>query len=348
MQAFHVAIAQARPLARAGRLVTFGIVPTAPETGYGYIRGDAAVGEGYAVDRFEEKPDLATAEGFLVSSDYFWNSGMFMFKAGRYPAELAQHSPGIGAACEKAAADFHPDMQFLRIDEAAFRACPSESIDYAVMEHTANAVVVPLQAEWSDVGSWSALWEVQEHDEDGNAFAGDVLAAGTTNKLARAESRLVALVGIDNAIVETKDAVLVADSRKVQEVKRLVEQLKAAGRKELVSHRRVYRPWESYDFIGFGERDQVKRIIVNPGAKLSVQMHHHRAEHGVVVRGTARVQKGDDRLLLSENQSVYIPIGTIHSLVNPGKIPLDLIEVQTGSYLGEDDIVRFEDRYGRS
>ena len=296
-----------------------------------------------------KSPTSPLPRDFVASGDYFWNSGMFMFKAGRYLAELGEHSPAIAAACEKAAGDFHPDMQFLRMDEAAFRACPSLSIDYAVMEHTANAVVVPLQAEWSDVGSWSALWEVQERDEDGNAFAGDVLATGTTNTLARAESRLVALVGIDNAIVvETKDAVLVADSRKVQDVKSLVERLKAAGRKELVSHRQVYRPWGSYDFIDFGERDQVKRIIVNPGAKLSVQMHHHRAEHWVVVRGTARVQKGDETLLLSENQSVYIPIGTIHSLENPGKIPLELIEVQTGSYLGEDDIVRFEDRYGRS
>ena len=349
VKSFHAAIAKALPLAEAGRLVTFGIVPTAPETGYGYIRRGGAVGEGLAVDGFEEKPDRATAEGFVASGDYFWNSGMFMFKAARYLAELDEHSHEIAVACEKAAGDFHPDLQFLRMNEAAFRACPSQSIDHAVMEHTENAVVVPLEAGWSDVGSWSALWEVQERDKSGNAFAGDVLATGTTNTLARAESRLVALVGIDNAIVvETKDAVLVADSRKVQDIKDVVERLKANGRKELVSHRQVYRPWGSYDSLDFGTRDQVKRIIVNPGAKLSVQMHHHRAEHWVVVRGTARVQRGDENLLLSENQSIYIPVGTIHSLENPGKIALELIEVQTGSYLGEDDIVRFEDRYGRS
>ncbi len=318
--AFHDAVAKALPLAEQGKLVTFGIVPGSAETGYGYIRRGEAVGEGFAVDRFEEKPDAATAEKFVGSGQYYWNSGMFMFRAGRYLEELKQHSPAIAAACEKAAAKLQPDMQFVRVDAAAFGTCPAKSIDYAVMEQTTNAVVVPLQAQWSDVGSWTALWQAQKRDSQGNAFRGDVVAAETTNSLARADSRLVALIGVkDLVVVETKDAVLVADMHRVQEVKAIVEQLKKSNRREQISHREVHRPWGHYDSIDVGERDQVKRITVKPGAKLSVQMHHHRAEHWVVVRGTARVQKGSESILLTENQSIYIPLGETHALENPGQ-----------------------------
>ena len=346
---FHDSVLQALPLAQQGKLVTFGVVPTAPETGYGYIRRGAAFAGGYRVDSFEEKPDAATAGSYLKSGEYYWNSGMFMFRAGRYLEELAKFRPGIASACERAMAEGRPDMPSVRVDAAAFAACPGESVDYAVMENTADAVVVPLDADWSDVGSWSALWQIQQRDDGGNALRGDVIAVSTRNTLARAESRLVALVGVEDLIVvETKDAVLVAARDRVQDVKGVVERLKASNRQEHSTHREVYRPWGHYDSIDVGERDQVKRITVKPGAKLSVQMHHHRAEHWIVVRGTAKVQKGDETVLLTENQSIYIPLGEVHALENPGKIPLELIEVQSGSYLGEDDIVRFEDRYGRS
>jgi mannose-1-phosphate guanylyltransferase len=344
----HDAVLQALPLAEQGKLVTFGVVPTAPETGYGYIRRGAAFAGGYRVDRFEEKPDAATAESYLKSGNYYWNSGMFMFRAGRYLEELEKFRPEIASACERAMAEASTDMQFVRVAGAAFAACPAESVDYAVMENTDDAMVVPLDAGWSDVGSWSALWQIQQRDDGGNALRGDVIAVSTSNTLARAESRLVALVGVEDLIVvETKDAVLVAARDRVHDVKGIVERLKASNRHEHSTHREVYRPWGRYDSIDVGERDRVKRITVKPGAKLSVQMHHHRAEHWIVVRGTAKVQKGDETVLLTENQSIYIPLGEVHGLENPGKIPLELIEVQSGSYLGEDDIVRFEDRYGR-
>ena len=347
--AFHASVACALPLAADGKLVTFGIVPSHPETGYGYIERGQAVGDGgYAVNRFVEKPDLATAQGYLEGGKHLWNSGMFMFKASRYLEELERFRPDILAACRSALVGGVQDMDFTRVDAAAFAACPDESIDYAVMEKTQDAVVVPLDAGWSDIGSWSALWDVSKKDHAGNVFKGDVLSENTSNTYIHAESRLVAAVGVESlVIVETKDAVLVAHRDSVQDVKKIVEQIKQNGRQEHINHREVYRPWGIYDSIDNGHRYQVKRITVKPGAKLSVQMHHHRAEHWIVVSGTAKVTNGDKTYLVTENQSTYIPIGQVHSLENPGVMPLELIEVQSGSYLGEDDIVRFEDRYGR-
>ena len=348
--AFHAAIAGAAALAAGGALATFGVVPTAPETGYGYIHRGPAVGGGvaYQVDRFVEKPELDKARAFLDDGGYYWNSGMFLFRAERYLSELAGFAPAIAASAETAVQKAYRDMDFCRLDEAAFAASPSDSIDYAVMERTAHAVVVPADIGWSDVGSWSALREVLPHDADGNAARGDVYLDGVTDTLVRAESRIVALVGVrDLVVVETADAVLVAHKDQVQRVKQVVEHLKTKERTEHLHHTRVYRPWGSYEGIDAGDRFQVKRNTVNPGGKLSLQMHHHRAEHWVVVSGTARVTCGDSVTLLSENQSTYIPIGMNHRLENPGKLPLHLIEVQSGSYLGEDDIVRFEDVYQR-
>ncbi|HEX6592734.1 MAG TPA: mannose-1-phosphate guanylyltransferase/mannose-6-phosphate isomerase [Moraxellaceae bacterium] len=348
--AFQAAVKKALPLAEAGKLVTFGIVPTAAETGYGYIRRGASLAEGaYAVAAFVEKPDLKTAQDYLASGQYDWNSGMFLFRASVYLKELQAFRPDILDACKKALATPQSDLDFVRVDAAAFEASPSDSIDYAVMEKTADAAVVPMAAGWNDVGAFSSLWEVSAKDENGNAFNGDVFAYDTRNTFVDAENALVATVGLqDTIVVQTKDAVLVAARDRVQDVKKIVEQLKAEGRGEYRLHRQVYRPWGHYDSVDAGSRYQVKRITVNPGAKLSVQMHHHRAEHWVVVSGTARVTlDGVDRLL-AENESIYLPIGAVHALENPGKIPLELIEVQVGAYLGEDDIVRFEDRYGRA
>lgn len=347
--AFHNSIQKALPLAAAGKLVTFGIVPSHPETGYGYIERGAAVGSGYAVARFVEKPDFSTAQDYFESGKYLWNSGIFLFRASRYLEELGRFRPAIIAACRDALAKSSQDMHFMRINSGAFMTCPNDSIDYAVMEKTSDAVVVPLDAGWSDVGSWSALWDVNPKDLQGNVLQGDVLAEDTLNSFVHAESRLVATVGIqDLVIVETKDAVLVAHKDHVQDVKRIVSRLKTDGRREHISHREVYRPWGMYDSVDYGPRYQVKRITVKPGAKLSVQMHHHRAEHWIVVSGTAKVTNGESTYLVTENQSTYISIGQVHSLENPGVIPLELIEVQSGSYLGEDDIVRFEDKYGRA
>ncbi|QJD92093.1 mannose-1-phosphate guanylyltransferase/mannose-6-phosphate isomerase [Duganella dendranthematis] len=347
--AFQRAVQSAVELVREGALATFGVVPTGPETGYGYIRRGEANGAGYRVDRFVEKPDRATAEAFLAEGSYYWNSGMFLFQAGRYLSELASFQPEMAAAAERAVSLAYRDMDFCRLDEAAFSACPSDSIDYAVMEHTRHAVVIPADIGWSDVGSWSALWEVSPRDEAGNSQRGDVYLDGVSNSLVRADSRIVALIGVqDLVVVETADAVLVAHKDQVQRVKQIVDHLKTSERTEHLYHTRVYRPWGSYEGIDHGERFQVKRITVNPGGKLSLQMHHHRAEHWVVVSGTARVTCGETVTLLSENQSTYIPIGMNHRLENPGKLPLHLIEVQSGSYLGEDDIVRFEDVYQRA
>jgi mannose-1-phosphate guanylyltransferase len=350
IQAFQASIQTALPLAEAGKLVTFGIVPTHPETGYGYIeKGDNVGSSGYLVSRFVEKPDLLTAQEYLASGSYFWNSGMFMFRARRYLEELERFRPDILAACREALAGGSQDMHFTRVDQAVFAACPEDSVDYAVMEKTADAVMVSLDAGWSDIGSWSALWEVSEKDEQCNVFKGDVLDQNSRNTYVHADSRLVATIGVEDLIiVETKDAVLVAHKNHVQDVKKIVEQLKNDSRNEHINHREVYRPWGVYDSIDNGHRYQVKRITVKPGAKLSVQMHHHRAEHWIVVSGTAKVTNGDKTYLVSENQSTYIPIGQVHALENPGVIPLELIEVQSGSYLGEDDIVRFEDKYGRA
>lgn len=345
--AFRSAVQAAAAAAEAGKLVTFGIVPTGPETGYGYIK--AADGQGLrAVERFVEKPDLGTATSYVSSGQYYWNSGMFLFKASRYLQELERFQPAMLAGSRQAWQQARRDADFTRLDKEAFTAVPSDSIDYAVMEKTADAVVIPLDAGWNDVGSWTALRDVSQQDGDGNAHQGDVIAIDCRNTYAYAQ-RLVALVGLDDVVVvETDDAVLVGKADRMQEVKTVVAQLKAEGRSEATWHRKVYRPWGAYDSIDNGERFQVKRITVKPGGTLSLQMHHHRAEHWIVVSGTAEVTRGDEVILLSENQSTYIPLGVTHRLRNPGKLPLELIEVQSGSYLGEDDIVRFEDTYGRS
>lgn len=346
---FHQAVKAAARLAEQDKLVTFGVVPVRPETGYGYIqRGDGLELEGFEVARFVEKPDLVRASEYIQSGDYYWNSGMFMFRASVYLNALEMFRPDILAACKGALEKSLKDMDFIRVDAEAFAACPEDSIDYAVMEKTTEAAVVPLDAGWSDIGSWSALWEIGDKDGNGNVCKGDVLAFNTQNSLIHAEHKLVATVGVENlVVVETKDAVLVVHKDKVQDVKKVVEAIKNSGRHEHMNHREVYRPWGVYDSIEAGERYQVKRISVSPGAKLSVQMHHHRAEHWVVVSGTARVTNGEKTFLVTENESTFIPIGEVHALENPGKIPLELIEVQSGSYLGEDDIVRFEDHYGR-
>ncbi|WP_295546122.1 mannose-1-phosphate guanylyltransferase/mannose-6-phosphate isomerase [uncultured Stenotrophomonas sp.] len=345
--AFRSAVQAAASAADAGKLVTFGIVPTGPETGYGYIK--AADGQGVrAVERFVEKPDLETATGYVSSGQYYWNSGMFLFKASRYLRELERFQPEMLASSRQAWQQARRDADFTRLDKDAFTAVPSDSIDYAVMEKTADAVVIPLDAGWNDVGSWTALRDVSQQDGDGNAHQGDVIAIDCRNTYAYAQ-RLVALVGLDDVIVvETDDAVLVGRADRMQEVKTVVAKLKAEGRSEATWHRKVYRPWGAYDSIDNGERFQVKRITVKPGGTLSLQMHHHRAEHWIVVSGTAEVTRGNEVILLSENQSTYIPLGVTHRLRNPGKLPLELIEVQSGSYLGEDDIVRFEDTYGRN
>ncbi|MDR5757613.1 mannose-1-phosphate guanylyltransferase/mannose-6-phosphate isomerase [Caballeronia sp. LZ035] len=342
----------ASAVAADGHLVTFGIEPTSAHTGYGYIRAGAALSSqsgAHAVDAFVEKPDAQTAERFLSDGGYYWNSGMFMLKASTYLAELTRHAPDIAETSALALDDAKCDNDFIRLDASAFMRCPNVSVDYAVMEKTDRAAVIAAaDLGWNDIGSWSALAEIADTDDAGNAVIGDVLAEGVTNSYVRAEHRMVAAIGLDNVvIVETADAVLVAHRDRAQDVKKIVERLNASGRHESVTHRRVVRPWGSYEGIDQGDRFQVKRIVVNPAAQLSLQMHHHRAEHWIVVKGTAIVTNGDNEIILSENQSTYIPLGVTHRLRNPGRIPLELIEVQSGSYLGEDDIVRFEDTYGR-
>lgn len=348
-QAFQAAVIQGSQPARQGELVTFGIVADRPETGYGYIRrGEPLVDGIYRVASFVEKPDQATAERYLADGGYDWNSGIFLMRADRWLEEIGVHRPDILAACEKAMAAAKRDSDFVRLDKDAFLACPGDSIDYAVMENTGRAAVVPLEAGWSDVGCWSSIWDVSEHDAHGNVNKGDVLTHDAKNSLFLAENRCIAAVGVEDVIVvETADAVLVTDRNRCQDVKQIVSQLKDAEREEHRFHRRVYRPWGDYEGVDQGNRYQVKRLTVKPGAQLSLQMHHHRAEHWIVVSGTARVTRGDDVFILSENESTYIPIGTTHRLENPGTIPLEIIEVQSGSYLGEDDIVRFEDVYNR-
>jgi mannose-1-phosphate guanylyltransferase / mannose-6-phosphate isomerase len=346
--AFQHAVKVAESAAQAGHLATFGVVARVPETGYGYIRRGATAGEAFRIAQFIEKPALPKAQQLVNSGEYYWNSGMFVFGARRYLDELKRLAPDIAAACQSAFEGAKHDLDFTRVDEAAFKACRSESIDYAVMEKTADAVVVPLDAGWSDVGSWSALLEACDPDASGNVVHGDVMLEDTRNSYVYSESRLVAAVGVrDHIIVETKDAVLVVPRAAAQEVKTLVNHLKAQGRYEHALHREVFRPWGSYDSLDAGERFQVKRLVVRPGGVLSLQMHHHRAEHWVVVSGTARITRGEESFLLEENQSTYIPIGVRHRIENPGRIALHIIEVQSGGYLGEDDIVRFEDRYGR-
>ena len=348
--AFQEAVIKAGKLAQQGFLVTFGIVPTAAETGYGYIkRSSENIAEAFKVAEFVEKPNAVVAQAYIDSGEYYWNSGMFAFKAGCYLEELEKFAPEMLSACRSAFSAAKVDVDFVRLDKELFAQCPSDSIDYAVMEKTDKAVVIPLDANWNDVGSWSALWDVRAKDARGNALSGDVLALDTENSFIHSENKLVAVIGVkDLVIVETDDAVMIAPKDRVQEVKEIVATLKKQQRCEADLHRKVYRPWGHYDSVDNGERHKTKHIVVKPGAKLSVQKHHHRAEHWVVVKGTALVTKGDETTLLSENESTYIPLGVIHRLENPGVIPLEMVEVQSGSYLGEDDIVRFEDKYGRT
>lgn len=347
--AFRTAVIRAIPLAEAGKLVSFGIVPSEPHTGYGYIKRGIDLGEGFDVDAFVEKPCSDVAQDYFSSGDYYWNSGMFLFRASRYLEELKKFSPDILEQCQASVIEVKSDLDFIRINKEAFESCPSNSVDYAVMEKTSHAVVVPMDAGWSDIGSWSSLWDISEKDSEGNSTHGDVILYNTHNSYVRTDNKLVAVIGVDGlVIVSTKDALMVSHKDSVQDVKIITEALKAQARNEWQSSREVYRPWGKYDSIDSGERYQAKRITVKPGAKLSIQMHHHRAEHWVVVAGTAKVTQGDKVFLLSENESTYIPIGVVHALENPGKVDLELIEVQSGSYLGEDDIVRLNDIYGRA
>ena len=349
--AFREAVASASRLGEDGWLVAFGIRPDYAETGYGYIlRGEALDADGYRIGRFVEKPDLATAERYVADGGYGWNSGMFLFNAATYLDELARHAPDILAAARKAYAAADADLDFTRVGRDEFAASPSDSIDYAVMERTDRAAVVPVSCGWSDIGSWSSLWSVAERDASGNRHEGDVISVDSTGSLVRAsERRLIATIGIEDlVIIDTADATLVARKDRVQDVKLVVDALKAAGRQEHLFHRKVYRPWGSYDAIGVGDRFQVKKIVVKPGAALSLQQHQHRAEHWIVVSGVAEVTCDERVFELHENQSTYIPLGSVHRLRNRGSVPVELIEVQSGSYLGEDDIVRLEDVYGRS
>jgi mannose-1-phosphate guanylyltransferase/mannose-6-phosphate isomerase len=354
VEAFHAAVSQGAVHADAGKVVTFGIRPASPETGFGYIRGGKALRTpdgAREIGAFVEKPDSATASRYVSSGDYFWNSGIFMMRASVWVAQIGVTRPDIIQACRAAFGARNPDRDFLRIGKEAFTACPADSIDYAVMEKLPPGlgVVIPLDAGWSDVGAWDALWHLGSKDGDSNVLQGDVMAVGTRDTLAISHSRLVTLVGVkETVVVETPDAVLVAHKSEMQRVKDLVARLKRERRTEADIHRKVYRPWGYYDGIDAGNRFQVKRIVVNPGAALSLQLHHHRAEHWVVVRGTARVTRGEETFLVSENESTFIPIGTKHRLENPGKVPLEIIEVQSGAYLGEDDITRFDDAYGRA
>ncbi|MCX9158404.1 mannose-1-phosphate guanylyltransferase/mannose-6-phosphate isomerase [Niveibacterium sp. 24ML] len=357
LSAFQAAIQDGARRAEAGAFVTFGIVPDRPETGYGYIRTGAIVADNSAaleLAAFVEKPNTETAQRYVSSGEYLWNSGIFVLKASRWLAAIEHFNPEMAEACRAAIAVAKDDGDFVRVDKQAFLRSPSDSIDYAVMEplsgaaHIGRGVVIPLSAGWSDVGAWDALWQVSDKDESGNAVRGNAMLEGCKDSFVFAESRLVAGIGLkDVVVVETPDAVMVAHKNNTQDVKKIVARLKSDGKTLAQNHRKVFRPWGWYDSIDLGDRFQVKRIGVNPGAKLSLQMHHHRAEHWIVVSGTAEVTNGDKVMLLTENQSTYISLGTTHRLANPGKVPLEIIEVQSGSYLGEDDIVRFEDTYGR-
>jgi len=346
--AFTNAVNSALPLAESGKLVTFGIVPNEAHTGYGYIKIGDKDGGGFVVDKFVEKPSSDVARDYIESGSYVWNSGMFLFKASRYLEELEKFRPDIYSSCVASTDELESDLDFLRVNKEIFEKCPSESIDYAVMEETADAVVVSMDAGWSDIGSWSSLWDASQKDYEGNVTHGDVIVHNAKDCYLRSDDRLVAAVGVDNlVVVDTKDALMVAHKDSVQDAKIIAQHLKADERSEWNLHREVHRPWGKYDSIDNGDRYQVKRITVKPGAKLSVQMHHHRAEHWIVVNGSAKVTNGDKTFFLSENESTYIPVGVIHALENPGENDLELIEVQSGSYLGEDDIVRFDDIYGR-
>ena len=347
--AFSAAVTQAIPLAEAGKLVTFGIVPSAPHTGYGYIKRGNDIGEGFRVDEFAEKPSMKVAQEYISSGEYYWNSGIFLFRASRYLEELEKFRPDIMGKCKLSVNEIKADLDFLRVHKETFESCPAESIDYAVMEKTDDAVVVPIDAGWSDIGSWSSLWDISEKDDNGNSTHGDVILHSTSNSYVRTDDKLVTLIGIDDlVIVSTKDALMVAHKDSTQDVKVITDILKTQTRSEWELNREVYRPWGKYDSIDSNHEYQVKKLTVNPGAKLSVQMHHHRSEHWVVVAGQARVHYGSESFDLKVNESTYHGKEVVHALENQGEIPLELIEVQVGSYLGEDDIVRFSDQYGRS
>ncbi|EID3682385.1 mannose-1-phosphate guanylyltransferase/mannose-6-phosphate isomerase [Escherichia coli] len=349
IEAFHAAVLAAEQESVDNKLVTFGIVPTKPETGYGYIKkGEQVKNSVFKVNSFVEKPDLETAKNYLEQKCYLWNSGMFMFKASVYLDELKKIRPDILAACKESLSSASTDLDFIRLNSDVFAECPDESIDYAVMEKTQDCVVIPLDADWSDIGSWTSLWEISEKDEHENVSHGDVINYNSRNNYIYSEGSLISTVGVNNLIiVQTKDALLVAQQDNVQDIKKIVEILKKQKRSEHISHREVYRPWGRYDSVERGDRYQVKRITVKPGECLSTQMHHHRAEHWVVVAGTAKVTCGERTFFVTENESTFIPIGTVHTLENPGKIPLEVIEIQSGVYLGDDDIVRLSDKYGR-
>ncbi|WP_097481455.1 mannose-1-phosphate guanylyltransferase/mannose-6-phosphate isomerase [Escherichia coli] len=349
IEAFHAAVLAAEQESVDNKLVTFGIVPTKPETGYGYIKkGEQVKNSVFKVNSFVEKPDLETAKNYLEQKCYLWNSGMFMFKASVYLDELKKFRPDILAACKESLSSASTDLDFIRLNSDVFAECPDESIDYAVMEKTQDCVVIPLDADWSDIGSWTSLWEISEKDEHENVSHGDVINYNSRNNYIYSEGSLISTVGVNNLIiVQTKDALLVAQQDNVQDIKKIVEILKKQKRSEHISHREVYRPWGGYDSVERGDRYQVKRITVKPGECLSTQMHHHRAEHWVVVAGTAKVTCGERTFFVTENESTFIPIGTVHTLENPGKIPLEVIEIQSGVYLGDDDIVRLSDKYGR-
>ncbi|XIU65116.1 mannose-1-phosphate guanylyltransferase/mannose-6-phosphate isomerase [Escherichia coli] len=349
IEAFHAAVLAAEQESVDNKLVTFGIVPTKPETGYGYIKkGEQVKNSVFKVNSFVEKPDLETAKNYLEQKCYLWNSGMFMFKASVYLDELKKFRPDILAACKESLSSASTELDFIRLNSDVFAECPDESIDYAVMEKTQDCVVIPLDADWSDIGSWTSLWEISEKDEHENVSHGDVINYNSRNNYIYSEGSLISTVGVNNLIiVQTKDALLVAQQDNVQDIKKIVEILKKQKRSEHISHREVYRPWGRYDSVERGDRYQVKRITVKPGECLSTQMHHHRAEHWVVVAGTAKVTCGERTFFVTENESTFIPIGTVHTLENPGKIPLEVIEIQSGVYLGDDDIVRLSDKYGR-
>lgn len=352
ISSFQHTLYEARVMAEKGYLVTFGIKPTRPETGYGYIKAGQKITESdsaYQIDKFVEKPDYKTANNYISSGEYFWNGGMFLCKSSRFLEEMALHSPDVLTSCELALQKATKDFDFIRVNTNNFESSPSISMDYAVMEKTESAVVVPMDAGWTDLGAWSAIHQVLEKDKNGNACKGDVVLQESENCLVFAENRLVTLFGMHNAVVvETSDAIIVADNKSCQEVKLIVEKLKRENRSEATEHRQGFRPWGMYDCIDKGNRFQVKRITVKPGETLSLQLHHHRAEHWIVVSGTAKVRCGDKTSLLTENQSTFIPLGELHQLSNPGKFDLELIEVQSGAYLGEDDIERFDDEYGRA
>jgi mannose-1-phosphate guanylyltransferase len=339
VDSFRESVKKGMPLAEQGKLVTFGIVPSKPHTGYGYIKAETEVGDGFLVGSFIEKPDQVTAESYLEQGGYYWNSGMFLFKASRYLEELETYRPDVFNACSKAVEGVSPDLDFIRVGSEAFAACPDDSIDCAVMENTADAVVVPMDAGWNDIGSWSSLWEVSDKDDNGNALLGDVIVHNVRNSYIRTDDKLVAAVGFDDMVViSTKDALLVAHKERAQDAKLITNKLRDEGRSELELHREVYQPWGKYDSIDNGDRYKVKRIMVKPGAKLSVQLHHHRAEHWVVVSGSAKVTIGDNTFFLAENQSTYIPMGVVYALENPGRVPLEIIEIQSSSHFGEDEI----------